>query len=85
MAGVIYLLGALTAFACAWLLLRSYVRHHSRFLLWCGLCFSGMFVQNLMRVLDELPWVIPDLSTGRALIGLTSLLLLLYGLIWEDE
>ena len=85
MAALIYLLCALTAFACAWLLLRGYVQHQSRLLLWSGLCFAGMFVQNLLRVIDELSWLNTDLSMARILIGLSSLLLLLYGLIWDAE
>lgn len=85
MAAIIYMLCALTAFACAWLLLRSYFEHHHRLLLWSGLCFAGMFLNNLILVFDKLIFLQQDLTTWRLLAGLIALLLLLYGLIWEDE
>ena len=85
MAGTIYMLCALTAFACAWLLLRSYLKNSNRLLLWSGLCFFGMFLHNLLRVLDDVLLPQFDLSVTRMLIGLFSLMLMLFGLIWEDE
>lgn len=85
MAGVIYMLCALTAFACAWMLLRSYFLHHHRLLLWSGLCFAGMFLSNFLLVVDKLIFPEIDLSTLRLLTGLVAFLLLLYGLIWEGE
>lgn len=86
MASIIYLLCALTAFLCAWLIMRSYFRNRHRLLLWSGLCFCGLSVNNVLLVLDRL--VFPteiDLTTLRLLAALASLLLLLYGLIWEEE
>lgn len=85
MASVSYMLCALIAFACAWLLLRSYRENHHRLLLWSGLCFAGLFLHNLIRVFDKLFFLQIDLSIGRMLVGLIALLLLLYGLIWEEE
>lgn len=85
MAAMIYLLCALTAMGCTWLLLRSYVRRRHRLLFWSGLCFAGLSVNNLILVVDRL--VIPetDLSTWRLVAALLALLPLLYGLIWEEE
>lgn len=85
MAAVIYLLCALTAFACAYLLLRGYRKNRYRLLLWSGLCFAGMFLNNLLLVVDRLVFVETDLTTWRLLSALAALGLLLYGLIWEDE
>lgn len=85
MAALIYMLCALTAFACAWMLLRSYARNHYRLLLWSGLCFAGMFMQNLLRATSHFMLPGHDLSMLRMVIGLGALLFLLYGLIWEDE
>lgn len=84
-AAIIYLLCALTAFACAFLMLRSYFRNRLRLLLWSGLCFCGLFINNAMLVLDRL--VIPevDLSTWRLVVALLALLPLLFGLIWVEE
>lgn len=85
MAAAIYMLCALTAMGCTWLLLRSYVRRRHRLLFWSGLCFAGLSVNNLILVVDRL--VIPetDLSTWRLVAALLALLPLLYGLIWEEE
>ena len=86
MASVIYALCALTAMLCTWLLLRSYRRNGYRLLLWSGLCFAGMSINNFLLILDRV--VFPqtvDLSTWRMLSALVALLPLLYGLIWEDK
>ncbi len=85
MAAAIYTLCACTAFACSWLLLRSYVKTKHRILLWSGLCFSGMFLNSLLLVVDRLVFPETDLSTWRPVAALAALLPLLYGLIWEDE
>jgi hypothetical protein len=85
MAGVVYTLCALTALLCANLLLRTYRRSRYQLLLWSGLCFVGLTVNNLMLVVDKLflPWV--DLSSWRLVPGLLGMLVLLYGLIWHAE
>jgi Family of unknown function (DUF5985) len=85
MAGVVYALCALTALLCATLLLRTYRRSRYQLLLWSGLCFVGLTVNNLMLVVDKLflPWV--DLSSWRLVPGLLGMLVLLYGLIWHAE
>ncbi|HAT31365.1 MAG TPA: hypothetical protein DCW29_11095 [Janthinobacterium sp.] len=85
MAAAIYILCALTALSCAVLLLRSYFRRGHRLLLWSGLCFSGMFANNLLLMLDRLVLPERDLSTWRLVVGLAALAPLLYGLIWEDD
>ncbi|MES2264105.1 MAG: DUF5985 family protein [Pseudomonadota bacterium] len=85
MAASIYTLCALTAFICAWLLLRSYFQRRHRLLLWSGLCFSGLFANNLLLILDRLVLPERDLSTLRLLVALAALIPLIYGLIWEDD
>lgn len=85
MASAIYILCAVTALACTWLMLRSYRRSGYRLLLWCGLCFGGMFLNNLLLIVDRLLVPETDLTTLRLAAGLLALLPLLYGLIWEDD
>jgi hypothetical protein len=86
MAAVIYGLCALTAFACAVLLLQAYRRQSYRLLFWSGLCFAGLTVNNLLLVLDKVVFPIePDLSTARAAVALASVTVLIIGLIWEAE
>ena len=83
---LVYVLCALTSSACAVLLLRAWRRARQRLLLWSGLCFAGLSVNNVLLVIDRL--ILPtavDLSTLRLAVGLIALLPLLYGLIWEEE
>jgi hypothetical protein len=81
----IYTVCAVTSFACAFLLLRSYFRSRVRLLLWSGLCFVGMAVNNIILILDRIIFPATDLSTLRLATSLLALVPLLYGLIWEDE
>ena len=81
----IYTLCAVTSFACAFLLLRSYFRTRVRLLLWSGLCFAGMVVNNVILILDRIVFPATDFSFWRLATALLALLPLLYGLIWEDE
>jgi len=86
MAPIIYALCAFTSMLCTWLLLRGYRHTRHRLLLWSGLCFAGMSVNNVLLVLDRV--VFPDsvdLITWRLVTALIALVPLLYGLIWEEE
>lgn len=85
MGQAIYALCAVTSFACAFLLLRGYLRSRLRLLLWSGLCFAGMVVNNVILILDRIIFPATDFSTWRLGTALLALLPLLYGLIWEDE
>ena len=85
MATAIYILCALTALSCALLLLRGYRASRSRLLLWSGLCFVGLTLNNVLLVLDKIVFPLIDLSTWRRGTALCALLVLLYGLIYEDE
>ena len=84
MVAFIYLLCSLTALGCAVLLLRAYSINRFRILLWSGLCFVGMFVNNTLVVLDRLVWAHIDLSTWRLSAALVALCLLIFGLLWEE-
>ena len=82
---LIYGLCALTSAACAWLLLRGYLRTHFRLLLWSGLCFVGQALNNVLLILDRLVFTMTDLSTLRLAVALAAVLLLLGGLILEGD
>jgi hypothetical protein len=86
MAALIYSLCALTALTCTFLLLQAYRRKPFRLLLWSGLCFAGLSVNNILLVIDKLllPVTI-DLSLPRVLVSLLAMSVLLYGLIWDSE
>lgn len=83
MANLVYALCAVTSLACAVLLLRGYGRSRARLLLWSGLCFLGLFVNNAMLVVDTR--IEFDLSVIRSLPAVIGLALLLYGLVWESD
>ena len=85
MAPIIYLLCAVAAFLCAFLLLRAYRRGRYRLLLWSGLCFAGLTFNNLILVLDKVVLTGADLSIWRTSVALVAMAVLLYGLIWEAE
>jgi hypothetical protein len=85
MASLIYALCAVFSLGIAVLLWAHYRRTRSRLLYWSALCFSGLTVNNLLLVLDKLALPDHDLSLVRQGTALASLLLLLYGLVWEDE
>lgn len=86
MTEIIYTLCAITSLVCAWLLLRGYSRNKSRLLLWSGLCFAVLTLNSVLVILDKIVFpTTPDLSTWRLLVALFAPLLLLYGLIIEDE
>ena len=82
---LVNVLGTLTVALCAALLLRAYLRVGKRLLLWCGLCFSGLTIANAVLILDL--WFIPDTNLYRARLGLAavSMLVMLYGLIFESD
>jgi hypothetical protein len=82
---LIYTLCALTACACAWLLLRGFFRTRFRLLLWSGLCFVGLAANNVLLVLDRIVFTDVDLSIVRLCLALAAVLLLLGGLIGEGD
>lgn len=85
MAEAVYLLCAATSSLCALLLLRGYARTGTRLLLWSGLCFTGLALNNTVLVVDLI--IVPDidLSTWRLVPAVLGVALLLYGLIWESK
>jgi hypothetical protein len=85
MAAAIYTLCAFTSFMCSFLLLRGFFKSGYRLLLWSGLCFAVLVVNNVLLILDQMVFPEDDLSTWRLAAGLAALLPLLYGLVWEEE
>lgn len=82
----IYALCAVTALACTGLLLRSYRLNGYRLLFWSGLCFGVLSINNLLLIVDEV--IFPatlDILSLRFACGVLAVLLLLFGLIWEEK
>jgi hypothetical protein len=85
MPSLVYALCALTSAGCAVLLTRGYHRQRSRLLLWSGLCFAGLFLNNTLLFIDLVLARSIDLSALRGVVGLGSLVVLLYGLVWDAK
>ncbi|MGH7678084.1 MAG: DUF5985 family protein [Gemmatimonadaceae bacterium] len=80
---LVYSLCALTSLACGVLLLRRYAATRTRLLLWSGLCFMFLFLNNLLVVIDtELHH---DWTVARSLPAVVGVAILLYGLIWDSR
>lgn len=85
-ADAVYLLCTLTSLVCGIMLLRGYVRTRTPLLLWSAICFLGLFVNNLMVLIDLDELVFPevtDLSVWRLVPACIGLAALCYGLIVE--
>ena len=85
MAALIYSLCAVTSLVCSVLLLRAYARSKMSLLLWSGLCFVGLTANNVLLVVDRLVLPFTDLTTMRLSVAFFALMLLLVGLIWEND
>ncbi len=84
MAEIIYALCALTSFACAVLLGRSWVQQREqRLLLWSTACFAALALNSLILVVDLI--FVPEVDLGllRNIVALVGVTFLLGGLIWE--
>jgi hypothetical protein len=85
MAMLIYALCAVTALACATLLLLGARRSGLCMLLWSGLCFAGLALTNGLIVVDAVSGDAMDLGMWRLLVSLGAVMLLLYGLVFEEK
>lgn len=82
---IVSMLGSLTVGLCALLLLRAYGQVRQRLLLWSGLCFVGLALSNALVIVDLA--LVPQFSiyVWRLAVAAASMLLLLYGLIFESD
>ena len=85
MASPVYILCALTSLACAVLLMRAYAQSRQRFLLWAGLCFIALVVNNVLLYVDFIIGPIMDLSLPRGIAALAGIGILVFGLVWEEH
>lgn len=85
MVSIIYALCALASLLCTVLLLQAYRTGGYRLLLWSGLCFAGLTLNNGLLVLDKLVFPHIDFSFWRTASALAAMMILLYGLVWDTE
>jgi hypothetical protein len=84
-APAVYILGFLVTLACGVLLFRAYSAVGKRLLLWSAVCFCGLSISNLLVFVDLVLLPQVDLYPFRLLTAAASMLILLYGLIWEGQ
>jgi hypothetical protein len=85
MLGIVYLLCALTSLACAVLLWRGWRQSGARLLLWSALCFVGLFLNNVLLIVDTRLLPQYDLAVVRMIPALLGALALVYGLVFDSE
>jgi hypothetical protein len=85
MAVAVYVMGILVTALCALLLLQGYAKTKQKLLLWSGLCFIGLTFSNVLLFLDLAVWTEINLYTWRLSAAAVSLLVLIYGLVWESD
>jgi hypothetical protein len=86
MGELVYSLCALTSLVCAVLLVRAWRATRSKLLLWSSVCFCGLFLNNMLLVVDE---VLTDTTVSlllfRDLTNAASVTALVLGLIWSTR
>jgi len=85
LAPAVYVLGFLVTAACGVLLFRAYAVVGKRLLLWSALCFCGLAISNALVFVDLVLLPEVDLYPLRLLTAAASMMILLYGLIWEGQ
>ena len=85
MAEAVYILCALTSVVCAALLFRGYRATRTSLLFWSSLCFAGLAGNNVLLFLDRVVFPGAETSVWRAAVGLFSIAVLLFGLVWESR
>lgn len=83
MAHIVYLLCSVASLWCAFTLVRSYFRSRTALLLWSGICFVGLSLNNVFLLWDLILGPNYDLSILRGSLAVASMAVLLYGLIWD--
>lgn len=85
MAEIVYALCFFLSVLCAFLLFRKYRESKLSLLMWTGLSFLFIAVNNLILFVDLVIYPELDFSGGllRVLSGAIGGCILLFGLIWE--
>lgn len=81
----LYVVCVLSSSACAFLLFRGYMKRRTRLLMWSGICFVGLSINNLALFFDLVLFPQVDLRLARLMPALAGMLCLLYGFIWDTE
>lgn len=82
---LVYALCLAASATCAFLLLHTWRKTHSRLLFWTALGFVFLAVNNLFLVGDLVLFPDVDLWPSRQAASAVAVGVLLYGFIWEAE
>ena len=85
MAHLVYIIASIIALACCILLVQGYRRSGRRLLMWSGICFAFLALENLLLFVDLV--IVPgiDLRIVRGMSSLIGMGALVFGLIWERD
>jgi hypothetical protein len=84
MAGIVYILCALTSISCAVLLLNAYRKNGLRLLFWCAVGFVGFATNNSLLFIDLVLLPQKDLILMRTIPALVGMMVMIYGFIIEE-
>ena len=83
---ILFLLAVATSLACTAFLFRGYARTRLRILMWSGLCFVCLTINNLLLFVDLILLPVEfDLRIIRHVTALVGMCFLIYGFIREAE
>jgi len=85
MADIVFALCALTSLVCAFLLWRGYRRSRAPLLFWSSLCFTGLWLNNVMLIVDLRVFPEVDLAVWRTLPAIIGVALFLYGMATDKS
>lgn len=80
---LVYLMCALTSILCAVLLYLKYRRNRTRLLLWSGICFFCLALNNILLFVDLVLAPQIDMSVIRTLPAVVGFGALVWGFIWD--
>jgi hypothetical protein len=81
----LYLLAIITSLACTVLLFRGDRRQRTRLLMWSGVCFACLTLNNFLLFADLVVFPEGDLRIFRLSAAMVGMIFLLYGFIFETE
>ena len=81
----LYVTAIVSSLACTVALFSAYRRTGIRLLMWSGICFAGLTINNFALFFDLVIYPDVNLRLFRLVPALAGLLCLLYGFIWDLE
>jgi hypothetical protein len=81
----LYMVAILSSATCALLLFRAYIHRRVRLLMWSGICFVGLTMNNVALFVDLVVYPQFDLRVARHLPALIGMMFLLYGFICDTD